>query len=82
MSITPGRRPISGLGPVPTQPHDSTVQAWESLYPRLSPRGYYIVDDFYAVKGCEQAITDYRAKHGVTTEIVDLGGTSAMWRER
>ena len=50
------------------QPHESTIQALEPL--------------LHAVKGCEQAITDDRAKHGGTTEIIDLDGTSAMWRKR
>lgn len=69
-------------GPAPTQPLERTIQALESLYPRLSPSGYCIVDDFYAVKGCEHATTDYRAKHGDTTEIIELDGTNAMWRKR
>jgi len=54
----------------------------ELLYPRLSPGGYCIVDDYYAGKRYEQAITDYRAKHGVTAEIIALDGTIAMGCKR
>lgn len=69
-------------GTAQTQPRESTIQALEPLYRRLSPGGHFTVDDYYAVKGCEQAVNDYRAKHGVMTEIIDLHGASAMWRKR
>ena len=32
-------------GPVPTQSHESTIQALEPLYPRLSPGAYFIGRD-------------------------------------
>ena len=61
--------------------YESTIQALDALYPRLSPGGFCIVDDYYAVKACEQAVTDYRAKHGISAEIVDIDGTGALWRK-
>ena len=73
---------MSGLGPVPTQPPESMTRGLESLHPRLSPGAYCIVDRYYVGKGCDQAISGYHARHGVTTEIIDLDCTSAMWRER
>ncbi|WP_431240799.1 TylF/MycF/NovP-related O-methyltransferase [Mycolicibacterium aichiense] len=61
--------------------YESTIQALDALYPRLSAGGFCIVDDYYAVKACEQAVTDYRAKHGISAEIIDIDGTGAMWRK-
>jgi O-methyltransferase len=61
--------------------YESTIQALDALYPRLSPGGFCIVDDYQAVKACEQAVTDYRAKHGVTAEIHDIDGTGVLWRK-
>ena len=61
--------------------YESTIQALDALYPRLSPGGFCIVDDYQAVKVCEQAVTDYRAKHGITAEIVDIDGTGVLWRK-
>jgi hypothetical protein len=29
----------------------------------------------------EQAVTDYRAKHGISAEIVDIDGTGVLWRK-
>jgi O-methyltransferase len=60
--------------------YESTIQALDALYPRLSPGGFCIIDD-YEISACRQAVTDYRAKHGVSAEIVDIDGTGAMWRK-
>lgn len=62
--------------------YESTIQALDALYPRLSPGGFCIVDDYLAVKACEQAVTDYRTKHGITEEIVNIDGTGVLWRKQ
>jgi len=62
--------------------YESTIQALDALYPRLSPGGFCIVDDYLAVKACEQAVTDYRTKHGISAEIVDIDGTGVLWRKQ
>lgn len=62
--------------------YESTIQALDGLYPRLSPGGFCIVDDYLAVKACEKAVTDYREKHGITEEIVDIDGTGVLWRKK
>ena len=61
--------------------YESTIQALDALYPRLSPGGFCIIDDYQAVNACEQAVTDYRAKHGISAEIVDIDGTGVLWRK-
>ncbi|MGO9158917.1 TylF/MycF/NovP-related O-methyltransferase [Mycobacterium sp.] len=61
--------------------YESTIQALDALYPRLSPGGFCIIDDYQAVKACEQAVTDYRAKHGISAEIADIDGTGVLWRK-
>jgi O-methyltransferase len=61
--------------------YESTIQALDALYPKLSPGGFCIVDDYLAVQACEQAVTDYRAEHGITAEIVDIDGTGVWWRK-
>lgn len=61
--------------------YESTIQALDALYPRLSPGGFCIVDDYLAVPACEQAVTDYRARHGITAEIVDIDGAGVLWRK-
>lgn len=61
--------------------YESTIQALDALYPRLSLGGFCIIDDYLAVKACEQAVTDYRARYGISAEIVDIDGTGVLWRK-
>jgi O-methyltransferase len=61
--------------------YESTIQALDALYPRLSRGGFCIIDDYHVVAPCRQAVTDYRAKHGVSAEIVDIDGSGVLWRK-
>jgi O-methyltransferase len=61
--------------------YESTIQALDALYPRLSPGGFCIIDDYHNLSPCRQAVTDYRAKHGVSGEIVDIDGSAGLWRK-
>lgn len=61
--------------------YGSTMQALESLYPRLSVGGFAIIDDFGAVPGCRAAVGDYRAAHGITEPLTHTDDTEVMWRK-
>lgn len=62
--------------------YESTWQAIEALYPKLSPGGFCIVDDYGAlVDQCQRAIHEYRDAHGITDEIIDIDGFGAYWRK-
>jgi O-methyltransferase len=60
--------------------YGSTMVALESLYPRLSPGGYVIVDDYGAVAGCREAVEDYRRDHGIGEPIHAIDWTGVYWR--
>jgi O-methyltransferase len=60
--------------------YESTIQALDALYPRLAPGGFCIIDD-YEIAACRQAVTDYRTKHGITADIIDIDGTGSLWRK-
>jgi O-methyltransferase len=62
--------------------YESTIQALDALYPRLSPGGFIIIDDYHQYDTCRQAVTDYRAKHGISAEIVDMDWTAVLWRKQ
>ncbi|MFT5200874.1 MAG: O-methyltransferase [Candidatus Aldehydirespiratoraceae bacterium] len=62
--------------------YESTMDALEALYPKLSVGGYVIVDDYGAWEPCRQACTDYRERHGITDEIVSIDWTGVHWRRR
>jgi O-methyltransferase len=62
--------------------YESTWQAIEALYPKLSPGGFCIVDDYGdLVAQCQRAIHDYRDAQGITEEIIDIDGFGAYWRK-
>lgn len=61
--------------------YESTTQAIEALYPKLSPGGFCIVDDYGAIPACKRAIHDYRDTHGIAEEIVDIDGIGVFWRK-
>lgn len=44
--------------------YESTMDALEALYPRLSPGGFAIVDDYGAVPACAAALHDYLGRLG------------------
>ena len=60
--------------------YESTIQALDALYPRLSPGGFCIIDD-YNLEGCRKAVADYRTTHGIAADIVDIDGTGVLWRK-
>ena len=63
--------------------YESTMDALEALYPRLSVGGYCIIDDYGALEACRRAVTDYRRAHGITEDIQPVDWTGAYWqRER
>jgi O-methyltransferase len=60
--------------------YDSTMVSLRSLYPKLSVGGYVIIDDYHAVRGCEQAVDDFRTEHGITDELRRVDWTCRYWR--
>jgi O-methyltransferase len=56
--------------------YESTVQALEALYDRLSVGGYVIDDDYGNIAACRQAVHDFRVAHAIKDPIrpIDWGG--------
>ena len=61
--------------------YESTIQALDALYPRLSVGGFCIIDDYHAISACRQAVTDYRKANGVSSPIMEIDGTGVLWRK-
>lgn len=59
--------------------YESTIQALDALYPKLSPGGYLIVDD-YGLAGCKAAVDDYRATHEIKEEVRTIDWSGVYWR--
>jgi O-methyltransferase len=60
--------------------YESTIDALTHLYPKLSPGGFIIIDDYGFVAACRQAVTDYRQAHHIEEPIVPIDWTGAYWR--
>jgi O-methyltransferase len=61
--------------------YESTIQALEPLYPKVSIGGFCVVDDYGKIDACRRAVHDYRAAHNVDDPIVDIDGTGVFWRK-
>ncbi len=60
--------------------YQSTMEALEALYPKLSVGGYVIVDDYGAIEQCRQAVHDYRDAHGISDEMTRVDWTGVHWK--
>lgn len=60
--------------------YESTVDALEALYPKLSVGGYLIVDDYGAIGACRQAVDDYRDRHGIEEALIPIDWTGVYWQ--
>jgi O-methyltransferase len=58
---------------------ESTIVALASLYPKLSPGGYAIVDD-YLLPGCRAAVDEYRAKNHIDEPMTAIDKYATFWQ--
>jgi predicted transposase YbfD/YdcC len=61
--------------------YESTIQALENLYPKLSIGGYILIDDFGCIPACAQAVNDYRAANQITDPIIWVDTTGIYWQK-
>jgi hypothetical protein len=61
--------------------YESTTNALDALYPKLSPGGFVVVDDYGAFEACRAAVHDYRGRHGIADEIDTIDWTGVYWRK-
>ncbi len=61
--------------------YESTIDALTNLYPKLSFGGYVIIDDYYSISACKEAVTDYRKGHNIDDEIMNVDESSVYWQK-
>ncbi len=59
--------------------YQSTMEALQALYHKVSPGGVVIVDDYGAVPACRQAVHDFRDANTVTAPIHNIDGLGVYW---
>jgi len=57
----------------------STIQALTVLYPKVSPGGFVIIDDFN-LETCARAVHDFRNANSIAAPIIPIDGMGAWWR--
>lgn len=60
--------------------YESTIQALDALYRKVSVGGYVIVDD-YGLGPCKKAVDDFRAGLGIEDTILEIDGAAIYWRK-
>jgi hypothetical protein len=60
--------------------YQSTIEALDALYHKVSSSGYIIVDD-YNLKNCRQAIHDFRETHGITAPMIKIDKAAIFWQK-
>jgi O-methyltransferase len=61
--------------------YESTYVALDALYPKLSPGGFVIVDDFHLIPPCRQAVIDYRSRYEITAAMHDVDWNASWWQK-
>jgi len=59
--------------------YESTIQALDALYHKLSRGGFVIVDDYF-LPPCAQAINEFRAREGITSPLIPIDGIAVWWK--
>ena len=59
--------------------YESTMDALGALYPKVSPGGFIIVDD-YGLPTCRAAVDEFRRMHGITEPLRQIDWTGAFWQ--
>ena len=60
--------------------YQSTMDALNALYHKVSVGGYVIVDDYNSWPHCRQAVDDFRATHDITDQIERIDEAGVFWR--
>jgi O-methyltransferase len=61
--------------------YESTIDALNSLYPKVSHLGYIVVDDYHVVPACKTAVHDYLSKHSISAQLQEIDGVGVFWQK-
>lgn len=61
--------------------YESTMDAVNPLYPKLSKGGFIIVDDYHSCPPCKRAIDEFVASHGIADKPIRIDDQSIFWRK-
>jgi O-methyltransferase len=60
--------------------YGSNIEVLEALYPKVSPGGYVVIDDYGNIPQCRQAIDDYREANAITAPLNRIDWAGVWWQ--
>jgi len=60
--------------------YETNLDCLNWLHPRVQPGGWVVLDNYGATPDCRRAVDDWRAEHGIESELVRFRHTQAYWR--
>jgi len=61
--------------------YESTMEALECLYDKVSEMGFLVVDDYGALPNCRTAVEDFRRVRNITEPIHRIDWTGVFWQK-
>jgi hypothetical protein len=61
--------------------YESTRDALDSLYERVVPGGYLIVDDYGDFEPCRRAVDEFRRRGNISSPLQTIDWTGVYWRK-
>lgn len=61
--------------------YESTMDALNPLYRKVSKGGFVIVDDYFSCPPCKLAIDEFRATNNIYDELIRIDDQSVFWRK-
>ena len=60
--------------------YESTMDALQALYGKVSVGGYVIVDDYHVVAGCKRAVHDFLSERNLSPILEEIDGVGVYWK--
>lgn len=61
--------------------YDSVRLTLETFYPKVSPGGFVVIDDYNDWEGAKTATDEYRAAHGIDAPLQEIDVTAVYWQK-
>jgi len=61
--------------------YGSTMDSLKSLYPKLNPGGFIIIDDYGAIEACRKAVEDYRNQNSISDGLNWIDYSGVYWKK-
>jgi len=60
--------------------YESTRDALQNLYDKVSPGGFVIIDDYNSWQGCRKAVNEFRHARNITADLKVIDWTGVYWQ--